>query len=122
MAHQQSSFFVKPQEYRTSKVVVAMARLLLPLLTSLAFLSTLSLAQTWYDLTYLPPNVTSFSGAMHIPPLPHAGTYYLWYGLQPTDNSGVYQGVLDGRSGSWRIAPGWCCQNPSTSSISTSII
>lgn len=55
----------------------------------------------------------SFSGALAVPKLPKAGTYYLWPGLQPTDNSGVYQNVLDGRSGTWWIGSGWCCSNPS---------
>lgn len=50
---------------------------------------------------------------MSIPKLPKAATYYLWPGLQPTDNSGVYQNVLDGRSGTWWIGSGWCCANPS---------
>ena len=93
-----------------------MARLLLPLFAFIAFFAARSLAVTWYTLTYWAPTggqFTGFSGDMHIPSLPNAGTYYLWPGLQPTDNSGVYQEVLDGRSGTWRIAPGWCCSNPS---------
>ncbi|KAI1480124.1 hypothetical protein F4774DRAFT_94813 [Daldinia eschscholtzii] len=72
-------------------------------------------AATWYFLRYYPASgekFTSFSGEMTIPPLPKAGTYYLWPGLQPTDNSGVYQNVLDGRSGTWWIGSGWCCSNP----------
>lgn len=59
-------------------------------------------AATWYFLRYYTPagaKFTSLSGEMVIPTLPKAGTYYLWPGLQPTDNSGVYQNVLDGRSG-----------------------
>lgn len=86
--------------------------LLLPLL---AFTGQAS-AATWYFLRYYTPsgaNFTSFSGEMVIPELPQAGTYYLWPGLQPTDNSGVYQNVLDGRSGTWWIGSGWCCSNPS---------
>ncbi|KAK6958398.1 hypothetical protein Daesc_001197 [Daldinia eschscholtzii] len=66
-------------------------------------------AATWYFLRYYPASgekFTSFSGEMTIPPLPKAGTYYLWPGLQPTDNSGVYQNVLDGRSGTWWIGSG----------------
>ncbi|KAI8962923.1 hypothetical protein F5Y11DRAFT_170816 [Daldinia sp. FL1419] len=72
-------------------------------------------AATWYFLRYYPASgqkFTSFSGEMTIPSLPKAGTYYLWPGLQPTDNSGVYQNVLDGRSGTWWIGSGWCCSNP----------
>lgn len=71
---------------------------------------------TWYFLEYNPASgeeFTSFSGTMVIPTLPQAGTYYLWPGLQPSDNSGVYQNVLDGRSGTWWIGSGWCCSNPS---------
>ncbi|KAI0006339.1 hypothetical protein F4779DRAFT_596837 [Xylariaceae sp. FL0662B] len=73
-------------------------------------------AATWYFLRYYPASgqkFTSFSGELTIPSLPRAGTYYLWPGLQPTDNSGVYQNVLDGRSGTWWIGSGWCCENPS---------
>lgn len=73
-------------------------------------------ATTWYFLEYLTPSgaeFTGLSGTMKIPTLPSAGTYYLWPGLQPTDNSGVYQNVLDGRSGTWWIGSGWCCSNPS---------
>lgn len=94
-----------------------MARFFLLLSAALSFLVPNCLAVTWYELAFVAENVTSLSGEMHVPPLPHAGTYYLWYGLQPTDESGVYQGVLDGRSGNWSIAPGWCCQNPSKLSI-----
>ncbi|MCJ1441040.1 MAG: hypothetical protein MMC23_001526 [Stictis urceolatum] len=87
-------------------------------LTVLVFLCSIARvrAATWYFLTYHPPpggQFTGFSGTMHIPTLPKAGTYYLWPGLQPTDNSGVYQNVLDGRSGTWWIGSGWCCSNPS---------
>ena len=53
------------------------------------------------------------SGEMVVPRLPRAGVYYLWPGLQPTDGSGVFQPVLDGRSGSWWMGTGWCCSNPS---------
>jgi hypothetical protein len=73
-------------------------------------------AATWYFLRYYTPSgqqFTSFSGDLVIPTLPKAGTYYLWPGLQPTDNTGVYQNVLDGRSGTWWIGSGWCCSNPS---------
>ena len=74
-----------------------------------------------------------FSMQMVVPTLQKAGTYYLWPGLQDTGNtgsfnlarristveaneilrSGVYQEVLDGRSGTWWIGAGWCCSNPS---------
>ncbi|KAH8596555.1 hypothetical protein B0O99DRAFT_685554 [Bisporella sp. PMI_857] len=50
---------------------------------------------------------------MVVPTLPRAGVYYLWPGLQDTGNTGVYQQVLDGRSGTWWIGSGWCCSNPS---------
>lgn len=73
-------------------------------------------AATWYFLRYNTPSgakFTTFSGQMVIPTLPKAAVYYLWPGLQPTDNSGVYQNVLDGRSGTWWFGSGWCCSNPS---------
>ncbi|KAK3941276.1 hypothetical protein QBC46DRAFT_448877 [Diplogelasinospora grovesii] len=62
----------------------------------------------------MPPGAkfTSLSGQMVVPPLPRAATYYLWPGLQPTDGSGVYQNVLDGRKGQWWFGSGWCCSNP----------
>lgn len=84
-------------------------------LSLLAFASQAS-AATWYFLRYYTPSgasFTSFSGDMVIPTLPRAATYYLWPGLQPTDGSGVYQNVLDGRSGTWWLGSGWCCSNPS---------
>lgn len=90
--------------------------MLFPLVLALAALLSPASAATWYFLRYNLPSsqaFLSFSGTMQIPRLPKAGTYYLWPGLQPTDNSGVYQNVLDGRSGTWWIGSGWCCQNPS---------
>lgn len=72
-------------------------------------------AATWYFIRYYTPSgakFTSFSGDMVVPTLPKAGIYYLWPGLQPTDGSGVYQNVLDGRSGTWWFGSGWCCSNP----------
>jgi hypothetical protein len=59
--------------------------------------------------------ISSFSGKLVAPTLPGAATYYLWPGLQPPDNAGVLQQVLDGRSGEWWIGSGWCCSNPSLS-------
>ncbi|KAK1483489.1 hypothetical protein CTAM01_13369 [Colletotrichum tamarilloi] len=82
----------------------------------LLFLANPVSAVTWYFLRYYPASgqkFTSLSGEMVIPSLPRAGVYYLWPGLQPTDNSGVYQNVLDGRSGTWWLGSGWCCSNPS---------
>ncbi|TIA37279.1 hypothetical protein D6C79_08110 [Aureobasidium pullulans] len=49
---------------------------------------------------------------MIVPAIYEAATNYLWPGLQSTDNSGVYQNVLDGRSGGWWFGSGWCCSNP----------
>lgn len=88
---------------------------LLTLLVTFLFGAT-SYAATWNFLRYNLPSSQQFlslSGTMVIPKLQKAGTYYLWPGLQPTDNSGVYQNVLDGRSGTWWIGSGWCCSNPS---------
>jgi hypothetical protein len=86
------------------------------LITGLGLIAQQASAATWYFLTYYPPDggqFINFSGEMVIPPLPAAAYYYLWPGLQPTDNSGVYQNVLDGRSGTWWFGSGWCCENPS---------
>lgn len=89
------------------------------LLSTLAAMSTLALptqAATWYFLRYYSASgqkFTELSGEMVVPTLPSASVYYLWPGLQPTDNSGVYQNVLDGRSGTWWFGSGWCCSNPS---------
>jgi len=61
-------------------------------LAVVALLSPAS-AATWHYLRYNLPSsqaFLSFSGTMQIPKLPKAGTYYLWPGLQTTDNSGVY--------------------------------
>ncbi|KAK8229168.1 hypothetical protein HDK77DRAFT_447158 [Phyllosticta capitalensis] len=86
------------------------------LTTILLTLPTPSLAVSWYYLRYYPSSssqsFTALSGQMVVPALPRAGTYYLWPGLQPTDNSGVYQNVLDGKSGTWWLGSGWCCGNP----------
>ncbi|KAK9419575.1 hypothetical protein SUNI508_07311 [Seiridium unicorne] len=87
----------------------------LVLFAFLAFTGQAS-AATWYFLRYYTPsgaNFTSFSGELVIPALPQQGTYYLWPGLQDLDGTGVYQNVLDGRSGTWWIGSGWCCSNPS---------
>ncbi|KAK7744078.1 hypothetical protein SLS53_003596 [Cytospora paraplurivora] len=82
---------------------------------SLSLLASQASAVTWYFLTYEPASgayFTEFSGSLVVPELPEAATYYLWPGLQPTDSSGVYQNVLDGRSGTWYFGSGWCCSNP----------
>lgn len=90
-------------------------RALLALAPLLALLPTRAAAVSWYFLTYYPASgayFTELSGSMVVPTLPAAATYYLWPGLQPTDGSGVYQNVLDGRSGTWYFGSGWCCSNP----------
>lgn len=51
-------------------------------------------------------------GKLIIPPLKKAGTYYLWPGLQPKGNEGVYQNVLDGRNGAWWMGSGWWSEDP----------
>ena len=83
---------------------------------ALSSMATVALAQSWNFATYRVADnqkITSYTGSMVAPPLPKAGTYYLWPGLQPADNSGIFQPVLDGRSGSWWFGMGWCCSNPS---------
>ncbi|KAJ7750066.1 hypothetical protein DFH07DRAFT_775206 [Mycena maculata] len=90
-------------------------KLLTTCLALLALLEYVS-AQTWYFLTFTTPAgayISAYSGSFVAPPLPEAATYYLWPGLQPPDNAGVLQGVLDGRSGEWWIGDGYCCSNPS---------
>jgi len=81
----------------------------------LAGVASVEAAATWYFLRYFPPEgqkFTSLAGEMVIPSMPEPATYYLWPGLQPADSSGVYQNVLDGRSGTWFFGSGWCCQDP----------
>ena len=83
---------------------------------ALSALSITVLAQDWHFLTYNPPanqKFISYSGHLVAPPINKPATYYLWPGLQATDNSGVFQPVLDGRSGGWYFGSGWCCSNPS---------
>ncbi|KUI57152.1 hypothetical protein VP1G_04415 [Cytospora mali] len=87
-------------------------------LSLLSLLASPASAVSWYFLVYYPASgayFTEFSGKMVVPELPEAATYYLWPGLQPTDSSGVYQNVLDGRSGTWWFGSGWCCSNPTLS-------
>lgn len=85
-------------------------------LSLIALLASPCSAVSWYFLRYYSPDSSSFtslSGTLTVPSLPQAATYYLWPGLQPRDGSGVYQNVLDGRSGTWWLGSGWCCSNPS---------
>lgn len=92
-----------------------MMRYAIALFGLLSLLSSV-FAQDWnFLVTYSPPGskFISYTGNMVAPTLPRAGVYYLWPGLQPTDNSGVFQPVLDGRSGGWWFGSGWCCSNPS---------
>lgn len=79
-------------------------RSILILTLYLIFHLHLTYAATWYFLRYNTPSGSqslSFSSIMLIPTLKKAGTCYLWLGLQPIDNSGVYQNVLDGQSETW---------------------
>ncbi|KAJ7496649.1 hypothetical protein FB451DRAFT_1208323 [Mycena latifolia] len=90
-------------------------KLLINFFTVLA-LAKYASAVTWYFLTFTTPAgsyISSYTGSFVAPTLPQAATYYLWPGLQPPDNAGVLQPVLDGRSGTWWIGDGWCCSNPS---------
>lgn len=93
-----------------------MIALLPTLLTFGVILAPIARAVEWHVLEYFvagDQQITSYSGQMVVPPIPKAATYYLWPGLQPDDDSGVFQPVLDGRSGGWWIGTGWCCSNPS---------
>ncbi|KUJ16291.1 uncharacterized protein LY89DRAFT_719044 [Mollisia scopiformis] len=93
---------------------------LLPVaLVPLSFYLHKASAVTWYFLRWYTPDssveFTEFSMDMVVPTLPEAATYYLWPGLQDVGTSGVYQEVLDGRSGDWWIGAGWCCSDPTLS-------
>lgn len=110
------------QEYLTAAGSISAQATTMNLTLAVSVLTLLFLqlqsatAATWYFLRYNAPSGVQFismSGDMVIPRLPKAGVYYLWPGLQPRDNTGVYQNVLDGRSGTWWIGSGWCCENPS---------
>ena len=82
---------------------------------SLSLFSCAVSAVEWHNIQYRLPqdtHVTSFTGTIVVPPLPRAGIYYIWPGLQQSDHHGVYQNVLDGSSGTWWMAGGWCCRNP----------
>ncbi|OCF32239.1 hypothetical protein I317_06478 [Kwoniella heveanensis CBS 569] len=84
----------------------------------LASIAVPAQAADWHFLTYYPSQgekFTRFSGEMVAPTLPKAGYYYLWPGLQDEAHTGVFQPVLDGKSGAWWFSPGWCCGNPSLS-------
>ncbi|KAH0333546.1 hypothetical protein KCU81_g9821, partial [Aureobasidium melanogenum] len=90
--------------------------LLHPFLLIILICVSTTLAQDWHFVAFTTPEGQEFisqSGNMIVPPIHEAATNYLWPGLQSTDNSGVYQNVLDGRSGSWWFGSGWCCSNPS---------
>lgn len=83
-------------------------------LSTILALASTAIATDWHFLTWEPASgeqFIGFSGDMVVPDLPEAATYYVWPGLQPTDNSGVYQNVLDGRSGTWWFGSGWCCSS-----------
>ena len=84
------------------------------ILAAVAASLPLAYAADWHFITFWAPSGAEFievTGTMTVPPIPQAATYYLWPGLQPTDNSGVYQNVLDGRTGSWAFGSGWCCSS-----------
>lgn len=75
-----------------------------------------ALAVDWHFVSFVTSsgqNFTGQTGKLVVPAIAKAETNYLWPGLQPTDNSGVYQNVLDSKSGTWWFASGWCCSNPS---------
>ena len=83
---------------------------------SLSLFSCAVSAAEWHSIQYRLPqgsHVTSFAGTLVVPSLPQTGVYYIWPGLQHRDHEGVYQNVLDGSSGNWWMAGGWCCGNPS---------
>ncbi|KAK8255254.1 hypothetical protein HDK77DRAFT_423886 [Phyllosticta capitalensis] len=90
--------------------------MILPLVIVLLSLAPLSLARQWYDVhfgtspPYPPPQFfVELAGQMIVPRLPHAGEYYIFPAMQPWQGGGIYQSVLDGRSGKWSFVNGWCC-------------
>ena len=100
-----------PQSLATIAMMITYQLLLVLLCCCIAQTSAVS----WYFLRFNAPlstTFTSFSGTLVVPPLSRPAVYYLWPGLQPRDNSGVYQNVLDGRAGTWWFGSGWCCENP----------
>ncbi|KAK7555291.1 hypothetical protein IWX49DRAFT_54525 [Phyllosticta citricarpa] len=91
---------------------------LLPLfLLVLLTLTSPSHASKWYEVHFAtiphPEPVQfffDFSGQMVIPKLVSPGAYYVFPGMQPRyPGGGIYQNVLDGRSGIWNFASGVCC-------------
>ncbi|KAK7517033.1 uncharacterized protein IWZ02DRAFT_434930 [Phyllosticta citriasiana] len=91
---------------------------LLPLfLLVLLTLTSPSHAKKWYEVHFAtiphPEPVQfffDFSGQMVIPKLVSPGAYYVFPGMQPRyPGGGIYQNVLDGRSGTWYFASGPCC-------------
>ena len=102
------------------------------LLTALALAVVPGMAQhIFYTLDLRTPgyvNITSLTGTMTIPDYPpgypgDGGTYYLWPGLQGTNNNGVLQNVLEPGTSTnqWTVDSGYCCQNgiPFGGSIAT---
>ena len=90
--------------------------MILPFFCFTLLSALLASAQDWHFARYTVSNgseLIGLSGKMEVPKLPKPGVYYLWPGLQPSDSSGVYQSVLDGRSGQWAMGSGWCCAEPS---------
>ncbi|KAK7623654.1 hypothetical protein BKA81DRAFT_412039 [Phyllosticta paracitricarpa] len=88
---------------------------LLPLfLLVLLTLTSPSHASKWYEVHFAtiphPEPVQfffDFSGQMVIPKLVSPGAYYVFPGMQPRyPGGGIYQNVLDGRSGIWNFASG----------------
>ena len=67
------------------------------LLGSLALPALVAADGAFHAASYYVSYVTQFKGTLIVPPrVPSGGTPYVWPGLQPPDNSGVLQNVLDG--------------------------
>ncbi|KAJ9157347.1 hypothetical protein NKR23_g534 [Pleurostoma richardsiae] len=68
--------------------------MLVPLaLVTLLYLAGPAAAVSWYFLRF------------------HTQASVISPGLQPTDTSGIYQNVLDGRTGTWSFSSGWYCSD-----------
>ncbi|KAJ5034910.1 uncharacterized protein L3040_008178 [Drepanopeziza brunnea f. sp. 'multigermtubi'] len=56
----------------------------------------------FHTVSFYTNQILSFSGNLTVPPrVPSGGVPYLWPGLQPPNNQGVLQPVLDGRNQHW---------------------
>jgi hypothetical protein len=63
-----------------------------------------------YNLSVSAPsgaNITEFSGSVRVPTIESAGNYYFWIGLEPLNQLGALQGLLNGSSSTCLWGSGW---------------